>query len=409
MDELRAAQPFRHLDDRQLAKLAALGTSRTAVAGEVVCRPGERSDGLYIVLSGRVSISRPDAGSHPMELGERGPGGAFGEPGLLDPSPRLALVTALEPSRFFILSRPAFLTYMAEVPKAAPGLLAGIGTQLRLTQETLFADAVKEHALQVELHAGRYRTLAQLVAGVAHEINTPLGIITTAASILAQDLGALVCDAGPITGPIEDAIEAAELISTNLARASRLVERFMSLSTSQAITVVEDVDLTSVVDDVLALYAPKARAAHLAIEVRDERRHPEQPWIGNPGSLAEALINLLSNVERYAYPGQAGGRVEIVLSGDDGHLDVTVRDFGRGIPPASLERVWEPFFTTGRAVGGTGLGLSVVHNLVTDGMHGRAEIHSTVGEGTSVRLCFPRTPDTEPDAGINPEADTDGL
>jgi len=393
VDELRAARPFSYLTDTQLALLAARGSSRTAKAGEVVCRPGEDSDGLYVVIAGRVTLSRRGSDGRLIELGERGPGGSFGEPGLLDAAARSALVTATEDSRFFILSRKAFLGFMAEVPEAMPGLLEGIGTQLRITQETLFAATVKEHALQVQLQAGRYRMLAQLVAGVAHEINTPLGLITTAASILAQDLAALVCDAGPITGPIEDAIEAAELISNNLGRATALVERFKSLSTSQAIVVEEDVDLTSVVEDVLALYGPKARAAHLSIEVRDERNHPDRPWIGNPGSLAEALLNLLSNVERYAYPGQAGGRVEIVLAGDNGQLDVTVRDFGRGIPPASLEKVWEPFFTTGRTLGGTGLGLAVVNNLVTDGMRGWAEIESDLGKGTAVHLHFPRTPD----------------
>jgi len=328
-----------------------------------------------------------------VELGERGLGGSFGEPALLDPAPRSAMVTATEPCRFFVLSREAFLTFMTDVPDAMPGLLAGIGTQLRLSQESLFAETVKEHALQAQLHAGRYRALAQLVAGVAHEINTPLGVITTAASILALDLRGLVCDAGPITGPIEDAIEAANLITSNLEKATKLVERFKSLSTSQAVTVEEEVDLTAVVADVLALYGPKARAAHLSIEVRDERAKPDEPWVGNPGSLAEALLNLLSNIERYAYPGQAGGRAEIVLAGDNGHLDVTVRDFGRGITPESLEKVWEPFYTTGRTIGGTGLGLAVVNNLVTDGMHGRAEMRSKVGEGTSVLLHFPRTPE----------------
>jgi signal transduction histidine kinase len=393
VNELRAADPFQNLDDDQLAALAARGTYCTATAGQIVCRQGERSDGLYVVITGRVAISRPDPEGHMVELGERGPGGSFGEPSLLDPAPRSAMVTATEPCRFFVLSREAFLAFMAEAPGAMPGLLAGVGTQLRLTQEALFAETVKEHALQAQLHAGRYRALAQLVAGVAHEINTPLGVITTAASFLTEDLGALVCDAGPITGPIEDAMVAAGLITSNLEKATRMVERFKSLSTSQAITVVEDVNLTSVVDDVLALYGPKARAAHLSIEVRDERTDPDQPWVGNPGSLAEALLNLLSNVERYAYPGQAGGRVEIVLAGDNGHLDVTVRDFGRGISPESLEKVWEPFYTTGRSIGGTGLGLAVVNNLVTDGMHGRAEMRSKVGEGTSVLLHFPRTPE----------------
>jgi signal transduction histidine kinase len=397
VDELRAARPFSLLTDEQLALLATRGSSRTVKAGEVVCRPGEDSDGLHVVITGNVTLSRAGSDGRLVTLGERGPGGSFGEPGLLDGAARSALVTATEPSRFFILSRKGFLSFMAEAPEATPGLLEGLGSQLRLTQEALFAETVKEHALQVQLQAGRYRMLAQLVAGVAHEINTPLGVITTAASILAQDLAALACDAGPISGPVQDAMEAAELISSNLGRATRLVERFKSLSTSQAITVEEEVDLTAVVDDVLALYGPKARTAHLSIEVRDERRHPDRPWVGNPGSLAEALLNLLSNVERYAYPGQAGGRVEIVLAGENGQLDVTVRDFGRGISPANLEKVWEPFFTTGRTLGGTGLGLALVTNLVTDGMRGTAEIDSKVGEGTAVHLHFPRTPADNPD------------
>jgi signal transduction histidine kinase len=393
VDELRAALPFRNLDDKQLNRLAVLGGYRAAAAGEVVCRPGEPSDGLYVVLSGRVTISRRGDQGQLIGLGERGPGGSFGEPSLLDSAPRSALVTAVEDTRFFTLSRREFLAYMRAMPEAMPGLLAGIGAELRRTQERLFRETVREHDLQVQLHAGRYRMLAQLVAGVAHEINTPLGIINVAATVLAEDLAALVCDAGPITGPLEDAIEAAQLISNNLERASRLVERFKSLSTSQAITRVEEVDLTAVVDDVLALYAPKARAAHLTIEVRDDRKDPTAPWIGNPGSLAEALLNLLQNVERYAYPGEAGGRVEIVLAGDDSQLDVTVRDFGRGISAENLEKVWEPFYTTGRSLGGSGLGLAVVNNLVTDGMLGTAEIESELGEGTAVHLHFPRTPE----------------
>ncbi|MDQ4070819.1 MAG: ATP-binding protein [Actinomycetota bacterium] len=392
MHELRAARPFRHLDDDQLARIADLGAIRSVGAGEAVFRPGDESDGLYVVLEGRVTLCRPGGDGRLFDLGERGPGGSFGEPALLDGARRSALVVASEPSRFFVLGRPALLTFMAEAPEAMSGLLAGIGSQLRLTQERLFAEVVKEHTLQVQLHAGRYRSLAQLVAGVAHEINTPLGVITTAASVLAQDLTDLVCDAGPITGPLQEAIEAAELISSNLARATRLVERFKSLSTSQAVAVVEEVDLAAVVDEVLAFFAPKGRAAGLAIEVRDERDDPEQPWEGNAGSLAEALLNLLSNVERYAYPAGEGGKVEIVLAGDGTHFDVTVRDFGRGIPTEHLDRVWEPFFTTGRASGGTGLGLTVLNNLVTDGMHGWAEIRSQPGMGTSVHLRFPRRP-----------------
>jgi signal transduction histidine kinase len=84
--------------------------------------------------------------------------------------------------------------------------------------------------------------------------------------------------------------------------------------------------------------------------------------------------------------------VEIVLAADDGSFRLTVRDFGRGIPSDDLDRVWEPFFTTGRTLGGTGLGLTLVNNLVTDGMHGSVDITSEAGAGTAVHLRFPVRP-----------------
>ncbi|HEX3623519.1 MAG TPA: ATP-binding protein [Acidimicrobiales bacterium] len=387
--ELRQALPFRHLDDCQLTELASRGSVRDVPAGEVVSQVGEPADGLYVVLEGRVSISRAGPTGEAVELGDRGPGGSFGEPSLLDPAPRSATVTATERSRFFVLSREGFLAFLAECPDGTAGLLAGIGTELRIMQERMFAEMVKDHALQVRLHAERFRALARLVAGVAHEINTPLGIITTAASFLAQDLAELVAQAGPITEPVQDALEAAELISSNLTRATTLVDRFKSLSISQAVGETQPVDLTSVVDDVIALYAPKARAAGLTVEVRDRRPDPGQEWVGNAGQLAEVLLNLLSNVERYAYPGHGGGRVEIVLGADNGSFSMIVRDFGRGIPTDDLDRIWEPFFTTGRTLGGTGLGLAVVNNLVTDGMHGTVDISSQPGSGTTVHVRFP--------------------
>ncbi|MBK7120451.1 MAG: ATP-binding protein [Comamonadaceae bacterium] len=107
------------------------------------------------------------------------------------------------------------------------------------------------------------------------------------------------------------------------------------------------------------------------------------------------LLNLLSNAQRYAYPIGAGGRVEVELSADppgttDGYR-ITVRDFGQGIPPENLPRIFEPFFTTGRGQGGSGLGMSIVHTIVTAHMKGAIAITSTLGEGTTVVMHLPRT------------------
>jgi signal transduction histidine kinase len=107
------------------------------------------------------------------------------------------------------------------------------------------------------------------------------------------------------------------------------------------------------------------------------------------------MTNLLTNVERYAYPPGVGGRVDISLavepqSSEPRYL-IRVRDYGAGIPAEHLARVFDPFFTTGRGRGGTGLGLAIVYNLVTVALKGAIAIESTPGEGTEVRITLPRT------------------
>lgn len=372
-----------------------MGSVKVVDEGAVVCRVGDESDGLHVVLAGRVRISRPAPGGHEVALGERGPTASFGEPSLLDPAPRTATVVATEQSRFFVLSRDEFLAFLSQTPSSVAAFLAGIGAELRHAQELIFSDIVNEQALQVELHAQRYRSLAQLVAGVAHEVNTPLGIINTAAGVLADGLAVLVADAGALTEPISDALEAAQLISNNLARASRLIERFKTLSARSAAMSVEETDVMVVVEEVLALFTSQAGTGRLTIETHDDRSDRSQPWVGDAGHLGEVLLNLLANIERYAY-GDDGGRIDIVVHDhnrpDGRSFEIVVRDYGHGIPKEHIDRVWEPFFSTGRSRGGTGLGLSLVHNLVTDGMHGTVAIHSEPGVETAVHVCFPQRP-----------------
>src|SRR5262249_46324640 len=104
-------------------------------------------------------------------------------------------------------------------------------------------------------------------------------------------------------------------------------------------------------------------------------------WVGYRGYLSQILLNLLTNVERYAYPAGQGGKVAVALGLEGAeHFALEVRDFGRGIPAANQERVFEPFFTTGRGAGGTGLGLTIVYNLVTTALKGRITLNSVEGQ-----------------------------
>src|SRR5205085_1889518 len=130
----------------------------------------------------------------------------------------------------------------------------------------------------------------------------------------------------------------------------------------------ERCDLGALVREVLALHVPQARAARVEVRVDDALAPGAREWLGYPGYLTQVLLNLLTNAERYAYAPGGGGGVDVVLRADDrarppGFI-LSVRDFGRGIPKKDLARVFEPFFTTGRERGGTGLGLTIVQSLV---------------------------------------------
>lgn len=391
IEVLRRVRLLRDLGDDELEALAAGGERKSFKDDALVFREGDEATGLFVILSGRVRLDRQH-GSADIELLTLGPGGSLGEPALFDPAPRTATAVTVEPTEFLVIDRAQFLECIAQSPQALALVLAGLGSELRGAHDTVFWEMLERHALRADMEAERYRSLAQLVAGVAHEVNTPLGVIITAASVLTEELGALGPLAGAAASPaLERAVEAAELIQGNVTRANSLVQKFKSLSVSQAVDVVEPVDLDTLVDEILSLYAPQARAGRLQVEFCDHRADRSRPWIGNAGHLTQVLLNLLSNVDRYAYPDGEPGVVEIVL---DDHtsadsFELTVRDFGRGIPPDDLTQVLEPFFTTGRAQGGTGLGLAIVHSLVTTGMQGSVQIDSEPGRGTAVQIVLP--------------------
>jgi signal transduction histidine kinase len=283
--------------------------------------------------------------------------------------------------------------YVAK-PFHAHELLARVGTHLamdRLRREN-------ERLVREESELARHRSVAQMVAGVAHEINTPLGIINTAASMITQRLSSPAMTALSATSDgqsiMEDLTDASNLIARNVTRAHKLVQDFKKVSVNQISDVRETVSLAEVVAETAHLFRVSARETRMEVAISNTLRDPSGEWTGYAGSLSQVLLNLLSNAQRYAYPDGAGGKVEIALEphNDDasGMYRIVVRDFGRGIPPENLPRIFDPFFTTGRGNGGSGLGMSIVYNIVTVQLKGTIVVDSTVGEGTTVTLGLPR-------------------
>ena len=391
---------FAALAADHLRSIAAAGRTKTVATGETVFREGDASDGLYIVLSGKVRIYKQSDDGNEVDLLTGAAGEYFGELALIDGGPRSASVASLAPCEFFVLERDTFLSLLTQSPQLLATTLANLSQAVRATSERVFREAMQQQAIRTEMELARYRSLAQMVAGVAHEINTPLGTVNIATSVVKGRLNAPFF--APLAGDpkaraaIEDVREAIDLIEGNIRRAHKLVQDFKQLSVGQIRDTKEMLDLVAVVEEVVGLFKINARQAKLTIEVRNDLPDAAaRAWLGYRGYLSQVLLNLLSNIERYAYPDGQGGRVEIAVAADSRRTDewfvIAVSDFGRGIAADDLPRIFEPFFTTGRSKGGTGLGMAIVQNIVTTALKGQIELASTPGSGTKLTLRFPRT------------------
>lgn len=300
----------------------------------------------------------------------------------------------------------AFAFRQPDVP--TPELLRELQTLLRawaLSRESILLKqaALEEEAVRTEMQRERRDSIAQMVAGVAHEVNTPLGVANAAAGSLAEVLAKekfkQLQSNSEFTEDLEDAQQAARLIQRNIGRADDLIRSFKNLSVRQLVDKREEVDLLSCVKELIELYRPKARRAAIEIVLNNSIDPNRTKWLGYPGHLSQVLMNFLGNAERYAYADGKGGKVDITVSSGPGpkgdEFAIVVRDYGAGIPKENIARIYEPFFTTGRGKGGTGLGLSIVHNIVTSVFDGAIDCESTPGEGTSFALRFSHCKEVE--------------
>jgi len=253
----------------------------------------------------------------------------------------------------------------------------------------------REQALRDQATMERHRSLAQMVAGVAHEINTPLGIACTAASIIDKRLlssqTAELFKNNNDKELLADILEASALLKNNVVRAHKLVESFKKISVSQITETKESIGISTLITDILDLFKLNAREASLDIEIDTSNISGTKEWHGYSGYFTQVILNLLQNIERFAYERGRGGKVYIaVTDNSEQKFIITVRDCGKGINSENIGKVFDPFFTTGRDKGGSGLGLAIVHNIVTTALQGSIEVSSEINKGTMFRITIPK-------------------
>lgn len=383
---------FQHFDTTQIEALIQQGTTQEITAETVLFHQGDTADSMYVILSGAVRVIGEDRHGATFELSKLQAGDFFGELALIDGGTRSATIQTCADSRFFVLGREVFIHMLSQSPGLLSEILADISGKIRTSNEKVYQEILEQQKIQSEMELERHRSLSQMVAGVAHEINTPLGIVNVTASMITENLSPELLER--VSDPearevLDDLVEAAQLMQSNIARANKLIQTFKNISVGQITDALETVSLPHLLEEIVDLFKVQARLAGLKIHMQNEVDDPQ--WTGYTGYLTQILMNLLTNIERYAYPDQRGGRIDIFLRTlDTDHFELQVSDYGKGMSESDASHVFDVFFTTGRGKGGTGLGMAIVHNLVTSALQGDIQLHSVLDEGTTVRLKLPK-------------------
>ena len=283
---------------------------------------------------------------------------------------------------------------------------AELSTAIERLQQT------QDHLIQAEKHAA----LGQLVAGVAHEINTPVGVSITAASELQRRVDELEdllqrdelrrSDLERTMGALS---EGSRILEHNLKRAAELIQSFKTVAVDQSQVEVRRVNLHEYLEEILTSLRVELRQAGATVELEG---HPQLNVTVAAGVLTQVVLNLVLNALQHAFvaPGTDSPPprilVRFALEGEVVVLDVA--DNGQGIAPELQHRVFDPFFTTARERGGSGLGLHIVYTLVTGPLRGNITLASTPERGTRFRISFPQHVEESDGLGQTPVSVTGG-
>jgi len=238
-------------------------------------------------------------------------------------------------------------------------------------------------------------SLGQMVAGVAHEINTPLGICVTATSHLVQELKLTKEElaAGEMT---EDSLnsffevvdQSLRIMTTNTQRAASLVRSFKQVAVDQSSDNIRHFNLGKYVGEILLSLQPKLKGRPVKVQVECP---PELEMDSFPGAVSQVLTNMVVNSLVHGFERDQPGNITIRARLDDEDMVAfEYGDDGAGMDAETLSKLFDPFFTTKRGSGGSGLGGHILYNLVTGALGGSLRVESSPGKGLQYFLRFPR-------------------
>ncbi len=245
------------------------------------------------------------------------------------------------------------------------------------------------------IEAEKLAALGRLVAGVAHEVNNPVGISLTVASSLERrsrlftdEIARGELRRSSLNDFVKACSEAADQLVTNLNRAAELIQSFKQVAADRNQSDRRSFDMRDLTEQLIMSLRPGIGKNSIKVQIECE---PGLSMTSYPGSYGQVLTNLFVNSITHAFPDRAAGEIDIkVRHAGEAQVELLFSDNGCGMTPEVRRQAFDPFFTTRRDQGGTGLGLHIVYNLVTNRLGGRINMRSESGKGTHVQIVLPR-------------------
>ncbi|MCJ8318942.1 MAG: ATP-binding protein [Colwellia sp.] len=265
---------------------------------------------------------------------------------------------------------------------------------LKESNQELLTTLEKLHQFQGQLvESEKMASLGDMVAGVAHEVNTPIGLGVTASTLLLDRINELkdafenkTLKSSQLKKFLSEGQENVSIIYRNLNRAADLISSFKKVAVDQSSEENRKFDVKQLINDILLTLAPQLKKQPITIDIHC----PENLVVtSKPGPINQILINLILNSLLHAFEGISDGIITISIMDLSGQLNITYSDNGNGVDPSIKNKIFDPFITTKRGSGGSGLGLHLVYNLVTQALGGHIHLESEVNQGVIFEINFP--------------------
>ncbi|KGJ91280.1 histidine kinase [Colwellia psychrerythraea] len=265
---------------------------------------------------------------------------------------------------------------------------------LKESNQELLSTLEKLHEFQGQLvETEKMASLGDMVAGIAHEVNTPIGLGVTASSLLADKMNEIkvafdnkTLKSSQLKKFLTDGDENVAIIFRNLERAAKLISSFKKVAVDQSSAENRTFHVRGLLDEVLLTLAGKLESANVAISVSC----PEELYINSkPGAITQILINLILNSIYHAFEGLEYGKISINVMNLSDQLHIHYSDDGIGIDESIKTKIFDPFTTTKRGSGGSGLGMHLVYNLVTQALGGHIVLEEEQSQGVIFDITFP--------------------